>query len=129
MRRALGTLGSIVVLGGCAAVFAPVASADSSCPDGYACFWTGQVFTGSKKTVPASQGGQGWVTLDGEFRNNIESSKNRFDFKTVCYSVTGDGSGWFWTQPPGPGNDVFSFNAYNNQIRAFKVTASFGSCP
>lgn len=130
MRRGVRcALSSIVLAAGLAAIAVPAASADSYCPDYYACFWTGEVFTGSKKTVPASQGGNGWITLDGEFRNNIESSKNRFDYKTVCFSTTGDGSGYFWAQPPGSGNDVLSFGGYNNRIRAFKVTVNFGFCP
>jgi hypothetical protein len=58
---------------------APAARADSSCADGYSCFWTGQQYGGAKRLVGAEWYGQGWQPFD----NTKYSVKNRFTNKTI----------------------------------------------
>ncbi|HEX8073950.1 MAG TPA: peptidase inhibitor family I36 protein [Thermoleophilaceae bacterium] len=129
MKRIVSIVAATAALGALGLMGSSAASADSYCPTYYACFWTGTNFTGLKKTVPASQGGQGWITLDGDFRDNIESAQNLFDLKKVCFSTTGDGSGYIPEARLDPWHQITSFQNWNNRIRAFKVTVNNGYCP
>jgi hypothetical protein len=62
-----------------ALIGAAPASADSTCPDGYSCFWTGQFHGGAKRLVGAEWYGHGWQ----EFDNRKYSVKNRFTNKAI----------------------------------------------
>lgn len=63
---------------------------DSGCPSGYACFWTGDSFGGSKILRGAEWAGTGWHSFD----NNKRSAKNSFGDKIVCYKNQNGLRGW-----------------------------------
>jgi len=60
------------------------AQADTSCPSGYACFWTGYDYGGVKRTISADNGGKGWQYFDSyKF-----SMKNRYGNRAVYYLLS-----------------------------------------
>jgi Peptidase inhibitor family I36 len=59
------------------------AEADTSCPSGYACFWTGYDYTGVRRTIGADSGGKGWQPFD-YYRFSM---KNRFGNRAVFYHL------------------------------------------
>src|SRR5262245_27127768 len=48
----------------------PHVAAESSCPDGYGCLWTGSYFSGQRVLAPLNYGGQGWKTFTGYSAKN-----------------------------------------------------------
>lgn len=120
----VGALALVLIL-----AMAGSAVADSYCPTGYACFWTETGYNGDKKTIPASQGGAGWINLTGMFDNNIESGKNRFTNRTIFLAAGYNGTGGWIGWAPGADCDGFNNDADrdcngmgNNQISSFYVS-------
>jgi hypothetical protein len=77
------------------AFLAQKAEADAVCPSGYACLWTDTYYNGDKKTIPASQAGNGWINLTGIFDNNVAAFKNHYTNKFLFLSPSYNG-GSIW---------------------------------
>ena len=117
MKRVLFSVGAtIATIAALMLGTGPAAQADdSSCPDGYACFWTGYNYSGAKRTIPASYGGTGWQY----FENYKYSMKNRFGGRAVYYALA---NGEIHCRDAGQEHQQFN-NAY-----AFFVTGPGGAC-
>lgn len=116
MKRLLLAIGSTVALTATLILgTGSAAAADTTCPDGYACFWTGYNFTGAKRTIPASYGGLGQQFFD----NYKFSMKNRFGNRAVHY--------WLLTGEHHCRDASGEHHQFNYAL-AFQVTGPNGHC-
>jgi hypothetical protein len=92
-----GILLLAVVLGLLFGASSKLAVADTTCPDGYACFWTQTGYAGDKRLVGAEFGGTGWQN----FANTHLSVKNHFSNRHVLISTAAGGGGTVKCLDPG----------------------------
>jgi hypothetical protein len=103
----------VTTLGVSGTVIGPApAFADPSCPDGYACFWKGEGYTGTKALYPPS------VCTDGDrcrvFSNGyVQSAKNRYGNRVVRLWFYSGGAEYLATcMNPGGNRPDITFATY-----------------
>jgi peptidase inhibitor family I36 len=116
MRR--GFLLLAVVLGLLFGASSKPAVADSTCSDGYACFWTQTGYSGDKRLVGAEFGGTGWQN----FANAHLSVKNHFSNRHVLISTAAGGGGTVKCLDPG------QVVANTGGTASFRVTDADAPC-